>query len=220
MTHQHLNTFKENNSNIDVHLLETSQDRIDMGTNTFKNAQGTNITSVTSIYTAPSLKTSILLELDIANTTTAVVETSVQVTDTSASSTSYLVKNAPIPSGSALQVISGQKVISGDSGGITLVGTIGSILGSSLIGLLGYSHGLEIKTIIIVIISGFLSSIVDSILGSTVQARHISKDGMIITEKYKKSFYLYTGSKNINNDIVNLYCTLAGPLVFLLYSIR
>ena len=119
-----------------------------------------------------------------------------------------------------LDIISGQKVISGDSGGITLVGTIGSILGSSLIGLLGYSHGLEIKTIIIVIISGFLSSIVDSILGSTVQARHISKDGMIITEKYKKSFYLYTGSKNINNDIVNLYCTLAGPLVFLLYSIR
>ena len=82
-----------------------------MGTNTFKNAQGTNITSVTSIYTAPANTTSILLELDIANTTTAVVETSVQVTDTSASSTSYLVKNAPIPSGSALQVISGQKVI-------------------------------------------------------------------------------------------------------------
>ena len=82
-----------------------------MGTNTFKNAQGTNITSVTSIYTAPSLKTSILLELDIANTTASVVQTSVQVTDTSASSTSYLVKDAPIPTGSALQVISGQKVI-------------------------------------------------------------------------------------------------------------
>ena len=82
-----------------------------MGTNTFKNAQGTNITSVTSIYTAPSLKTSILLELDIANTTTSVVQTSVQITDTSASSTSYLVKDAPIPTGSALQVISGQKVI-------------------------------------------------------------------------------------------------------------
>jgi len=82
-----------------------------MGTNTFKNAQATNITTATTIYTAPSAKTSILLELDVANTTTAVVQTSVQVTDTSATSTAYLVKDAPIPSGSALQVIAGQKVI-------------------------------------------------------------------------------------------------------------
>jgi len=86
-----------------------------MGTNTFKNAQEINITTVRTIYTAPASpspgKTSILLELDVANTTTAVVQTSVQVTDTSATSTAYLVKDAPIPSGSALQVISGQKVI-------------------------------------------------------------------------------------------------------------
>ena len=97
-----------------------------MGTNTFKNAQGTNITSVTSIYTAPSLKTSILLELDIANTTASVVQTSVQVTDTSASSTSYLVKNAPIPTGSALQVISGQKVIL-EAGDIVKVTSNGAV---------------------------------------------------------------------------------------------
>ena len=97
-----------------------------MGTNTFKNAQGTNITSVTSIYTAPSLKTSILLELDIANTTTSVVQTSVQITDTSASSTSYLVKDAPIPTGSALQVISGQKVIL-EAGDIVKVTSNGAV---------------------------------------------------------------------------------------------
>ena len=97
-----------------------------MGTNTFKNAQSVGVTSVTSIYTAPSAKTSILLELDIANTTTAVVETSVQVTDTSASSTSYLVKNAPIPSGSALQVISGQKVIL-EAGDIIKVTSSGAV---------------------------------------------------------------------------------------------
>lgn len=101
-----------------------------MGTNTFKNAQGTNITSVTSIYTAPSAKTSILLELDIANTTAAVVETSVQVTDTSATSTAYLVKNAPIPAGSALQVISGQKVIleTGDIIKVTSSGAVDCII--------------------------------------------------------------------------------------------
>ena len=40
-------------------------------------------------------------------------------------------------------------------------------------------------------------------------------DGSIITEKNIESFYLYTGSKKINNDIVNLYCTISGPLIFL-----
>ncbi len=100
-----------------------------MGTNTFKNAQATNITTVTTIYTAPSAKTSILLELDVANTTTAVVQTSVQVTDTSATSTAYLVKDAPIPSGSALQVISGQKVIleTGDLIKVTSSGAVDCI---------------------------------------------------------------------------------------------
>ncbi len=101
-----------------------------MGTNTFKNAQATNITTVTTIYTAPSAKTSILLELDVANTTTAVVQTSVQVTDTSTPpSTAYLVKDAPIPSGSALQVISGQKVIleTGDLIRVTSSGAVDCI---------------------------------------------------------------------------------------------
>ena len=103
-----------------------------MGTNTFKNAQATNITTVRTIYTAPTTpvaKTSILLELDVANTTTAVVQTSVQVTDTSATSTAYLVKDAPIPSGSALQVISGQKVIleTGDLIRVTSSGAVDCI---------------------------------------------------------------------------------------------
>lgn len=101
-----------------------------MGTNTFKNAQGTNITTATTIYTAPSAKTSILLELDVANTTTAVVQTSVQVTDTSATSTAYLVKDAPIPSGGALQVIAGQKVIleAGDLIKVTSSGAVDCII--------------------------------------------------------------------------------------------
>ena len=95
--------------------------------NDFKMVTAENIgTSQVTLYTAPASKTTIILELDIANTATAVVETSVQVTDTSASSTSYLVKNAPIPSGSALQVISGQKVIL-EAGDIVKVTSSGAV---------------------------------------------------------------------------------------------
>ena len=79
--------------------------------NDFKNAQAVGVTSVTTIYTAPAAKTSILLELDIANTTQNVVESSVEIFDTSASTDAFLVKNAPVPSGGTLQVVAGQKII-------------------------------------------------------------------------------------------------------------
>jgi len=79
--------------------------------NDFKNAQAVGVTSVTTIYTAPAAKTSILLELDIANTAQNVVEASVEIFDTSASTDAFLVKNAPVPAGGTLQVVSGQKVI-------------------------------------------------------------------------------------------------------------
>ena len=58
-------------------------------------------------------KTSIMLELDIANTTTSVIEASVEVLDSSVSASAwrYLVKNAPVPTGGALMVIAGQKIV-------------------------------------------------------------------------------------------------------------
>ena len=79
--------------------------------NDFKNAQAVGVTSVTTIYTSPAAKTSILLELDIANTTQNVVESSVEIFDTSASTDAFLVKNAPVPAGGTLQVVAGQKII-------------------------------------------------------------------------------------------------------------
>ncbi len=82
--------------------------------NDFKNAIAQNAsTSGTVIYTTPATKTSIMLELDIANTTNNVVEGSVEVLDSSVSSSAwrYLVKNAPVPSGGSLMVIAGQKIV-------------------------------------------------------------------------------------------------------------
>ena len=82
--------------------------------NDFKNAIAQNAsTSGTVIYTTPATKTSIMLELDIANTTQNVVEASVEVLDSSVSASAwrYLVKNAPVPSGGSLMVIAGQKIV-------------------------------------------------------------------------------------------------------------
>ena len=79
--------------------------------NEFANAQKVGVTTVQTVYTAAAGKTCIMLELDIANTTSAVVEASVQIFDTSATTSAYIVKNAPVPAGGSLMVIAGQKIV-------------------------------------------------------------------------------------------------------------
>lgn len=117
-----------------------------------------------------------------------------------------------------IDIISGKKVQHGTSGGITIFGMIGSLLGSITISITGYIFINDKTIFLLVVISGFLSSVFDSILGSTNQARFISPEGTIITEEYEENYFLFTGSKKINNDTVNIYCTISGPFIFLLFS--
>ena len=82
--------------------------------NDFKNAHKQGVTTITDVYIAPVDKTSILLELDVANVTTGIVSVTVTVTDHDASTPdtqTHLVKTAPLPTGGTLQVVSGQKLI-------------------------------------------------------------------------------------------------------------
>jgi len=85
--------------------------------NNFKNAFATSVSttsgSPTAVYT-PNNGTavnSILIELDVANTGSSAVQITVQIYDSSATTAYHIVKNAPIPSGGALKVVSGQKVV-------------------------------------------------------------------------------------------------------------
>ena len=86
--------------------------------NNFKNAFATNVSmnsaSPTDVYTSAtggSGVNSILIELDIANTGNSAVSVTVLVRDTSASASYHVVKNAPVPVGSTLKVVSGQKIV-------------------------------------------------------------------------------------------------------------
>ena len=93
--------------------------------NDFKNAHEQGITTIRDIYEAPAGKTTLLLELDVANVITSIVSVTVTVTDASNSDTStHLVKKAPLPTGGTLQVVSGQKVIleAGDKVQVTTTG--------------------------------------------------------------------------------------------------
>tara|TARA_B100000214_G_scaffold130558_1_gene92817 strand:+ start:1325 stop:1678 length:354 start_codon:yes stop_codon:yes gene_type:complete len=88
--------------------------------NNFKNAFATNVSTnsgaPTDVYTSndgSSNVKSILIELDIANTGNSAVNVTVLIEDSSGSGTPsyHIVKNAPVPVGSTLKVVSGQKIV-------------------------------------------------------------------------------------------------------------
>ena len=84
--------------------------------NDFKNTYATNVLSTgsgTTLYTTPASKVSIVLEIDIANTSTDNITADVVVDDSAnaGAATIYLVKGAPIPANGTIKIINGQKLI-------------------------------------------------------------------------------------------------------------
>ena len=101
--------------------------------NNFKNAfatsVSTNSSSPTTVYTANngSAVNSILIELDVANTGTSGVTVSVVLYDSSGTASYHIVKNAPIPSGGALKLVSGQKVVLNGNDQIRVYGSAATV---------------------------------------------------------------------------------------------
>ena len=91
--------------------------------NTFKlknNAvMPTSAGTADTLYTVPSGTTTVVIGLTLANVHTAQVTASVTVIDSSNSNeTSHVIKDAPIPAGSSLQVLDGGAkivMVSGDA---------------------------------------------------------------------------------------------------------
>jgi hypothetical protein len=81
--------------------------------NTFKNALAKDVgTTAVSVYTAPSGKKSIAIELDVCNTTASGVTVDAYIT--SGGVNYYIVKTTPVPVGGSLQIIAGQKIVLSD----------------------------------------------------------------------------------------------------------
>lgn len=59
----------------------------------------------TTLYTVPGSTTSVIIGLTIANTTSTQIEISVKV------ASKYLIKDAPIPTGSSLSVLDGKIIV-------------------------------------------------------------------------------------------------------------
>jgi len=114
----------------------------------------------------------------------------------------------------------------GTSGGISLWGTVASLLGSSIIALfavlLSPSGTLNTNYFLLITAAGLAGSLFDSFLGATVQAMYFCPTDKKETEKYP----LHTcgtetvhirGWKWLDNDWVNFACSAFGVVVALLF---
>ena len=122
----------------------------------------------------------------------------------------------------------------GTSGAVSLLGTLAAFLGALLVGLAGalvdpFASAQPVQIVLIVItIGGVAGGLVDSWLGATLQAIYRCPQCQKDTEKNPlhgcgTETILVRGIKWLNNDMVNILCTVSGSataLLFLLLSAR
>jgi uncharacterized protein (TIGR00297 family) len=117
-----------------------------------------------------------------------------------------------------------KRVEKGTSGGISLFGTLASLLGSAVIALpavlLSAVGRLTANDFLLITVAGLAGSFFDSLLGATVQAMYYCPADKKETEKHPlhtcgtKTVHI-RGWKWLDNDWVNFACGMFGSLVAL-----
>lgn len=117
-----------------------------------------------------------------------------------------------------ISIITLQKIETGLSGGVSTFGTLAAFGGSLCIGLISYYYIDDLKIIFVIILFGFLGSVIDSLLGATVQAKYRCNNCNSILENNEhcnENSDLIKGFRRINNDSVNFLSGLISSIIFL-----
>ncbi len=118
-------------------------------------------------------------------------------------------------------ITSFRKVEAGISGGISLIGTFGGILGSIVILISGsYFENLSATILITILIFSLFGNLLDSLLGSTVQVVYKCPVCNKLTEKQihcQSSTQYFKGIKFIDNDLVNISSVFFISLLYFIF---
>ena len=134
-----------------------------------------------------------------------------------------------------VSLISGKKVEKGTSGGISFAGTVAALSGSFLIAVLAVifwpksipnpMQSTWWLPIIGISLAGLFGSLIDFLLGATIQVMYYCPSCKKETEQNpthrcgSNTVYLH-GWKWMNNDWVNGFCALSGGLIMILSVVR
>jgi len=114
----------------------------------------------------------------------------------------------------------------GQSGGISLVGTLAAVVGATSTGAFGYAAiaifpvniTIAPSTFLVIVTTAVVGSLVDSVLGATVQAQYRCSSTGRLTEKILSGGQpnpLVWGYRWVDNDLVNTLGTLSSALAAL-----
>jgi uncharacterized protein (TIGR00297 family) len=114
-----------------------------------------------------------------------------------------------------LSIQSMRPVSPGTSGGISEIGTLAGAIGAAFIALSGYAWYSDLKTVFVVLVAGMAGSFIDSVFGATLQVQYRCE---VCGKQTERSVHCgrhtarVSGVAWINNDFVNLICSLVGAL--------
>lgn len=116
-------------------------------------------------------------------------------------------------------ILDGHLVPPGTSGGVTSVGTIGSLAGAAFVALLAWLAAREAPTALAILAGGFGGAVADSLLGATLQARRWCDRCDMGTERDVHDCGAPTraagGVRWLGNDAVNALSGVAGAILAL-----
>lgn len=119
-----------------------------------------------------------------------------------------------------VSILTFTRVNKGLSGGISMLGCIASLLACILYGIFYYStFNPSISGALLVAASGFSGSLIDSLLGATIQIHYLDEESGCLTEKEKdengRERKAVRGIKFFDNDMVNFTSVLFSFLLAL-----